>query len=200
MGIQFVTRANGEKMMKQPSRPGRYVLDVSSRGKDGWNVLSPMFDHGEGSEKKPIIPVPGMPGTFSRTVEAIWQGLKVFPVEPGQNWMAGTDLKMLESDKPRKRKGIPLGHVYEGEIITGQVPARKALYLPAYHWMIRNCPLATAKYQELLELSKVPGNMVYVYDFDSNGDPEVKKPLAHAAVLAMMVQEELKGKPLSLAK
>lgn len=196
MGIEFIAPGLGRKLLAEPPRPKRYVLDVSRYGKDGWNALSPMFDHGEGEEKRPVIPVPGMPDRKSRTVEGIWQGLKVF-AGPGvdQALVSGTELDMLESGKPRKRKGVPLGHLYEGELLKGVVEARKRIYLPAYDWMVRYCPRAHAKYLELLELARA-GNMVYVFDRDANGDLNANKPLAHASILAELVRKELSGSPL----
>src|SRR5207248_9110280 len=49
---------------------GSVVIDASSYAEFPYCTLSPMWVHGG-------IPVPGMPGTTSDTVEGIWQGLKV---------------------------------------------------------------------------------------------------------------------------
>ena len=46
------------------------AYDVSSYADHPWCTLSPMWAHGG-------IPVPGMQGTVSDSVEGIWQGLKI---------------------------------------------------------------------------------------------------------------------------
>ena len=49
------------------------------------------------------IPVPGMPGTVSDTVEGIWQGLKV---------IRGKIAPHLFRGRGQKRGGKPAGHQY----------------------------------------------------------------------------------------
>jgi hypothetical protein len=49
---------------------GAAVYDVSSYADHPYCTLSPFWPHGG-------IPVPGMPGTTSDSVEGIWQGLKL---------------------------------------------------------------------------------------------------------------------------
>ena len=49
------------------------VIDITSKGDVRWQMLSPFFPHGG-------IPIPGAaPGSMAKSVEGIWQGLKVFP-------------------------------------------------------------------------------------------------------------------------
>jgi hypothetical protein len=168
MAIHFTTRARGQA---DPN-----AIDVSSYGKDGWNVLSPKYPHGG-------IPVPGMPGTTAQTVEGIWQGLKDFDDR-------GMDIPMLQSKKPSKRRGRPIGHKWmeTGEHL-GLVESRLKIYIPAYRWMIASCPKALVKFNELVELARTGD--VTVYDFDANDNIHVNKPYAHAALLKVMVEEVL---------
>src|SRR5690348_4753068 len=49
---------------------GVRVVDVSSYADPPWCQLSPLWAHGG-------IPVPGMRGVTSDSVEGVWQGLKV---------------------------------------------------------------------------------------------------------------------------
>lgn len=49
------------------------VINITSKGDVPWRMLSPFFPHGG-------IPIPGAaPGCMAKSVEGIWQGLKVFP-------------------------------------------------------------------------------------------------------------------------
>ena len=54
--------------------PGALILDVTSKGEEPWVRFSPFYPHGG-------IPVPNSPGVFARSVEGLWQGLKVFENE-----------------------------------------------------------------------------------------------------------------------
>ena len=51
--------------------PDATMLDLTSRGPQPWVRFSPFYPHCG-------IPVPFSPGYVSATVEAVWQGLKVF--------------------------------------------------------------------------------------------------------------------------
>jgi hypothetical protein len=178
MSIEFIPYRQVKGQKAHPTLPLEALfLDVSRYGSDGWNALSPFYDHGG-------IPVPGMVNRVSRTVEGIWQGLKRFPE-------AAEDLGMLETGRPRKRRGRPVGHVYDGEVLTGVVAARQRIYIPAFTWMVVNCPKAQAKFREMVALSR--SHSVFLYDRESNGDPLVDKPYAHAALLVKLVRAELEG-------
>lgn len=67
------------------------VYDVSSYADFPYCTLSPMWVHGN-------IPVPGMSGKVSDTVEGIWQGLKVIRDKPAFHLFKG---------KGKKRGGNP---------------------------------------------------------------------------------------------
>lgn len=179
MSIEFVAWTQLKAHRAVPRVMTNVVyLDVSSYGQAGWNVLSPRYMHGG-------IPVPGMEGKTAKTLEGIWQGLKKF--EEG-----GTDLEMLDSGRPKKRRGKPLGHVYGDEPrLLGLVEARERIYLPAYRWIIDNHEEAKSKFETLVELART--KKVYVYDRESNGDLTAPKPFAHAALLADWVNERLGG-------
>ncbi|MBM3270983.1 MAG: hypothetical protein FJZ01_25400 [Candidatus Sericytochromatia bacterium] len=180
MGATFVAFKGLTEARKAELQRRGTLLDVSSYGRDGWNVLSPRYFH-EG------IPVPGMDGQTARTVEGIWQGLKVRPDVPGD----GTDLAMLNG-RPKKR-GRPIGHKFGHEVIRDPIEARRKIYLPSFTWMVRNCQAAARKYADLVELARA--GEVFLYDRESNGDLLSFKPIAHAAILATMVNCDLAGKP-----
>jgi hypothetical protein len=181
-GILFLPSDRLKRKKEDECLPANAVfVNVSARGADGWNALSPFYDHGG-------IPVPGMPGKLSKTVEGLWQGLMRFPDQREK-------LEMFETGKPTKRKGTPLGYVYGSEFITGVVQARKLIYVPAFRWMVENCPEAQAKYAELLELAKT--HWVLIHDTEKNGKIDVDLPFAHASLLADMVNAELKKMPVA---
>lgn len=167
--VVFVTRAQANKLRAQ----GATVIDVSSRGPEPYRQLSPFYPHGG-------IPVPGKPGMTADSVEGVWQGLKVFDEQGGidQSYFSG---------RGKKRRGVPLGHALGSELLNYR-DARKAIYLPTYRYMVENTP---AKDVALSIVDKaVNGEKVYVHDFDTNGDVDnTRKPLAHASVLASLINE-----------
>jgi hypothetical protein len=98
---------------------GSVVHDVSSYADFPFCTLSPMWVHGG-------IPVPGMPGRTSDTVEGIWQGLKVIRGKTAPRYFNGPG---------QKRGGKPSGHQY-GVVLLGIVQAREKIYRVAYEWML----------------------------------------------------------------
>ena len=76
--------------------PGGVVIDVSSYADPPFCTLSPMWVHGG-------IPVPGMPGTTSDTVEGVWQGLKVIRGKTAPRYFRGPG---------QKRGGKPVSYTH----------------------------------------------------------------------------------------
>jgi len=165
----FTTRGEKNKLEEQGAR----VIDVSSRAPEPFCCLSPFYPHGK-------IPIPGIKGEFADSVEGVWQGLKIINDKIDRTRFQGPG---------RKRRGEPKGHLY-GERVINYIQARKLIYLPLYRWMIYNSPLAR---QTALDLLKQAQNQdIYLYDFETNPDIEnLDKPLAHAAVLAQILNENL---------
>ena len=96
------------------------IYDVSSYAEPPYRTLSPFYVHGG-------IPVPGLPGTTSETVERIWQRLKVIQGETAPRLFHGPG---------HKRGGKkPSGHRY-GEKLLGVVEARYKIYRVAYEWVL----------------------------------------------------------------
>jgi hypothetical protein len=144
---------------------GVVVYDVSTYGEHPFCTLSPMWPHGG-------IPVPGMPGTTSDSVEGIWQGLKV---------MGGKTAPRFFSGRGHKRRGKPLGHRY-GDKLLGIVEAREKIYRVAYEWMLahRADPALIAGFVD----RAFAGTRQHFHDVSNNGsigDPD--EGWAHAAVL-----------------
>jgi hypothetical protein len=149
------------------------VVDVSSRGPEPFCQLSPFQPYGG-------IPVPGMPGTTSDSVEGVWQGLKVFDGRIAPQYFSG---------RGRKRNGVPEGHRL-GERLLDLVAARRSIYLPTYRWMLeqRAQPAVIQGFLDRAQLD-IPQ---YVHDLGNIGSVEDRSgPLAHASVLADWLNERL---------
>jgi hypothetical protein len=99
---------------------GALVHDVSSYAEMPYRTLSPFYAHGG-------IPVPGMPGTTSDTVEGIWQGLKVI--------RGRTAPRLFQGPGRTRGGGKPSGHHYGGTLL-GAVEARYKIYRVAYEWVL----------------------------------------------------------------
>jgi hypothetical protein len=100
---------------------GVTIYDVSSYADYPFCTLSPMWEHGG-------IPVPGLSGVTSDSVEGIWQGLKV---------IRGKIAPHLFRGKGQKRGGKPAGHQF-GDRLLDVVAAREKVYRPSYEWMLAN--------------------------------------------------------------
>lgn len=183
MAVYFLPKSRLKPFLARTDLPEDVLtFDVSIKAPDGWDVLSSMFDHGG-------IPVPGLPGQTSRTVDGIWEGLKKFQYD-------AEDLSQFESPKPKKRRvtddsGAYLGHLYEGKPLRDEIEARRLIYVPAYTWMVKHCPAARAKFDELFELSR--NHTLHLHDGNENGKIyDDSRPYAYAALLADMVTDARK--------
>jgi hypothetical protein len=154
--------------LARTSRPpgGAVWIDVSSDAEEPFNQLSPFFPHGG-------IPVPGMPGMKSDSVEGIWQGLKVIRGKIAPRYFAGVG---------HKRGGKPAGHQWgEQKRLLSLVEARRKIYIPAYVWMLDNCVNAMILDEFVDQAFR--GLPQFFYDKQDNGVIEKDEPLAHASVL-----------------
>lgn len=151
--------------------PDAVIADVTSHATDGLIKLSPFYPHGD-------IPVPFSEGYTATCVEAIWQGLKVFE-------SSDIDIKMFENDTMKnikrtvRRFGKPLGHRKGVNVIEllGYIEARKAIYIPAYKWVLEN--KVASIIERLREASKK--KTIVLLDYNTNCDVEASTtPLSHA--------------------
>jgi hypothetical protein len=166
--VSFVQKEIGE-MHKRNCSFNILSIDVSSYGVAPFNLFSPFTSLYEAS-----IPVPGQEGIFSKSVESVWQGLKVINGE--------TDYKMFNK-RAKKRRGDVQGHQF-GENLIGIIEAREKIYVPTYQYYVENC-VPTQLIERILEEQQA-GKQVLVYDVEKNGDlQDTSSPLSHAALLAM---------------
>lgn len=159
--------------------PNAIIADVTSQAKDGLIKLSPFYPHGD-------IPVPFSEGITSKSVEAIWQGLKVF-----EN--ADIDTSLFQNDtmcnlkRTVRRYGKPLGHrkgVY-GKELLGYIEARHAIYLPSYKWVLENKVADIIDRMKLANMSK----HIVLLDYATNSDvDDPSKPLSHAFLIKAYIE------------
>jgi hypothetical protein len=151
--------------LRDQAPKGAVVYDVSSYADHPYCTLSPFWPHGG-------IPVPGMSGTTSDSVEGIWQGLKLIGGKIAPRYFSGQGCK---------RGGVPRGHQY-GDKLLKIVDAREKVYRVSYEWMLehRADPELLGSFIEQA-LAGVPQ---YFHDVSNNGrigNPD--EGWAHAAVL-----------------
>jgi hypothetical protein len=172
MHIELASRHTPRAKL-EAKHPDAALIDLTSRGPAPWVRFSPFYPHGG-------IPVPLSPDRVGASVEGIWQGLKVFET-------ADVDASRLEVTSMRGLKrtvrkfGRCLGHRagFGGELL-GYVAARRAIYLPAYAYVLRE-RLA----DELAQLRALgETGPLLLLDYETNTDvDDARKPLSHAALV-----------------
>jgi hypothetical protein len=156
----FIAYSHRENLPK-----GSVVYDVSSYGEEPCCTLSPMWVHGG-------IPIPGMEGKTSDTVEGIWQGLKVIRGKMAPRYFQGPG---------KKRGGKPSGHQF-GKKLLDIVEARYKIYRVAYEWVLEH-RIDPNLIQQWVDQA-CSGISQFFHDVGSNGDiNNANEPLAHASLL-----------------
>lgn len=160
--------------------PEAIILDFTSSGIDEYKQFSPFYPHGD-------IPVPFC-DVFAKSVEGIWQGLKVF-----EDQDIDTAKFMIEDMKNIKRSvrknGRVCGHrkgVYGTELLDYQ-EARKKIYLKTYAWVLDH------KLQTLLgKLTQLALQKDLVFlDYETNIEIEnLEKPLSHAGLVKRYLEKK----------
>ncbi len=181
MPLQVVSiRASAARL--QPSVPGLtpVVLNLTSRGPEPWVRFSPFYPHGD-------IPVPLLPGYTAASVEGIWQGLKVFErTDVDLATFANTTMRGLK--RTVRRFGPVRGHRagVQGERLLSYVEARRAIYLPAYRWVLEHRLADLVERLRGMNLT----NMVYLQDYETNVDvDDPARPLSHAGLVKLYVED-----------
>ena len=172
-------RCSVEKLLKE--FPDCIILDVTSKGVDEWQKLSPFYPHGG-------IPVPFSEGVVSMSVEGIWQGLKVFSNE-GVDRSSFRNATMKGIKRTFRRYGRCLGHRkgVNGNELLEYIEARKQIYLPSYHWMLQNKCSEQVNKIRILSKSKT----VILLDYNTNPDIEDwRKPLSHASLIKNFIENK----------
>lgn len=167
-----------EKSLEKLYPNAKYV-DITSKATTGLAKLSPFYPHGD-------IPIPFSNGKTAKSVEGIWQGLKVFEHED-------IDTSMFENDTMKNIKrtvrkfGKPKGHrkgIYGKEFLD-YIDARIYIYLPSYLWVLEN------KVQTILERLRIASKEqdIVLLDYATNCDIlDPRKPLSHAYLVKAYVE------------
>jgi hypothetical protein len=161
--------------------PFAEVIDVTSKGEVPFVKLSPFYPHGN-------IPVPFSPGVFGKSVEGIWQGLKVFEHEDIDT--SKFEIADMKGIKRTVRKfGKPIGHRkgVHGQELLNYLTARKQIYLPTYAWVLDN--VTTKEIDFLVQIASRTD--VILLDYETNCDIEnTDKPLSHAGLVKKYIEKK----------
>lgn len=166
-------RCKRENILKE--YPGAIIFDVTSKG--AMKQMSPFYPHGH-------IPVPGMEGVYSASVEGVWQGLKVFEYE-GIDKSCFNNKTMCNLKRTCRVHGKCLGHKY-GDLLLRYIEARKKIYVPSYYYMLEH--YCAKSIETIKKLSTE--HTVVLLDYDTNEDIEdYTKPLSHAGLIKRYINK-----------
>jgi hypothetical protein len=159
--------------------PNAKIVDVTSKATTGLVKLSPFYPHGD-------IPIPFSDNRFAKSVEGIWQALKVFESADIEEAMFFND-RMKDIKRTVRKYGKPLGHRkgVNGKELLNYIDARIQIYLPSYLWVLEN------KVSEILERLKEASQKedIVLLDYETNCDVlNPKKPLSHAFLVKAYVE------------
>jgi hypothetical protein len=159
--------------------PNAKIVDVTSKATTGLVKLSPFYPHGD-------IPIPFSENRTAKSVEGIWQGLKVFETSDIDEEMFSNDT-MKDIKRTVRKFGKPLGHRkgVKGKELLNYLDARIQIYLPIYLWVLEN------KVSGIIErLREASQNQDFVLlDYETNCDVlNPKKPLSHAFLVKAYVE------------
>jgi hypothetical protein len=178
---------NRKKSIKRINEkyPNGVIIDVTSKGEYPWVMFSPFYPHGN-------IPVPFSGNFTAKSVEGIWQGLKVFKNQDIDiKKFSITDMKGIK--RTIRKNGLPLGHRagINGHELLDYVTARKKIYIPTYLWVLENITIDLIN--KLIEILK--NQDIILLDYETNCDIENgKKPISHAGLIKYYL--ETKFQPL----
>ena len=159
--------------------PNAKIVDVTSKATTGLVKLSPFYPHGD-------IPIPFSENRKAKSVEGIWQALKVFESADIDEAMF-TNATMKDIKRTVRKYGKPLGHRkgVNGTDLLNYIDARIQIYLPSYLWVLEN------KVSEIIERLKEASQKedIVLLDYETNCDVlNPKKPLSHAFLVKAYVE------------
>lgn len=159
--------------------PNAKIVDITSKATTGLVKLSPFYPHGD-------IPIPFSENRKAKSVEGIWQALKVFESADIDEAMFSNDT-MKDIKRTVRKYGKPLGHRkgINGTELLNYIDARIQIYLPSYLWVLEN------KVSEIIERLKEASQKedIVLLDYETNCDVlNPKKPLSHAFLVKAYVE------------
>jgi hypothetical protein len=167
----------------------RTFIDVTSKSTDKeFQRFSPFFAHGR-------IPVPFVrDGTYSESVEGVWQGLKVFENEPidARKFNIKT-MKKIKRGRSKKLGDIKGHYAGEGKPLLSYEEARRQIYIPTYRWVLQM--YLSSDVDKLLDRLRAGEKFIF-RDYYVNGDiADLHTPLSHASLLKDYLLELLRTRP-----
>lgn len=169
-----------EKIKEQ--YPNAEILDLTSKSSErDLQILSPFYPHGN-------IPIPFSPEYEAKSVEGIWQGLKVFEKN-------GIDMESFSNDTMKNLKrtvrkyGKPLGHQkgIGGTELLGYFDARMQIYLPSYKWVLDNVPEVHDVVMRIKKRAK--DHDIVFLDYNTNTDfRDTSTPMSHAGLVKLYIE------------
>lgn len=155
------------------------IIDITSKSQNPWIKFSPFYPLGN-------IPIPFSENKFSKSVEGIWQGLKVF-----ENFDIDTskfDIQNMKNIKRTVRKyGKIKGHRkgMNGIEILNYSDSKKMIYLPSYKWALDN-----KLKNEIKELKKILIHKpILLLDYETSEDIFSLKPISHAFLVKLYLED-----------
>ena len=155
------------------------IVDVTSKAPTALVKLSPFYPHGE-------IPIPFSENKTAKSVEGIWQALKVFETTDIDNEMFQNET-MKNIKRTVRKFGKPLGHRkgINGTELLSYIDARIQIYLPSYLWVLEN--KVSEIWDRLKEASQKED--IVLLDYETNCDVlNPKKPLSHAFLVKAFLE------------
>jgi hypothetical protein len=164
----------------QRKYPDAIIIDVTSKGEEF--RFSPFYPHGG-------IPVPFWSGQTSQSMEAIWQGLKVFEREgTDPSKFKITTMKGLKRPAGGKRGRVQGHRKMDDKTLLDYRTARQLIYVPTYIWLLEN--RLAAEVQRLRAILRTRDLVLLDHDVNEDID-DLSRPLSHASLIKRYILGEL---------
>ncbi|KUM02695.1 hypothetical protein KIF53_15815 [Chromobacterium subtsugae] len=148
----------------------------------------------------PVIPVPGQAGRLARSVESVWQGLKLVDGRTDFEQFLAEPRKRPSDDERRRQPGYCYSDsrfIY-GDRQLGLLEARFLIYLPTYLFLLDR--LAPEPVLRELRRHIAADGPVLFYDWDANQDiADTSSSFSHSAILAAWFNGTLERRYRELA-
>lgn len=179
----FLPRADALHLMTDNTMSDTLMVDTLNGtvvNMKPFSTMNPFYVWDE-----PVLPVPGQNNVYARSIESIWQGLKLVDGQTDKQQFYGTPHKR-PSDLERRKN---LDYNYNasefklGSQCLSLLEARVLIYLPSYLYLLEN--LVPDECISTIESHlRSPGRVVF-YDWDANGDLlNTDDSFSHSSLLA----------------
>lgn len=162
--------------------PNAIIADVTSEAKDALARLCPSFPHGG-------IPISNSDWATASSVEAIWQGLKVFENEDiDTSFFTKNTIKELKRNSPNLGKMIGHRLCTNGLEILNYADARRRIFISRYRWVLDN------KVQDIIKRLRKANETktIVLLDYNTNCDlKNYREPIS----CAYLVKAYAEGRP-----